>query len=490
MLFKIQNLGAVKEAEIDLSKDLILLCGHNNTGKTYVAYAIYDFLKIYRDMLYFAIEDKLDIGNGRIQIFENKNISNVILKEFESIGKLLLDKEKVIININDLDSVFKAIQNHFFYQIEMDLKNLFGISEKTKFIKKAKFSLSLYPFNTTLIDKIRSNEWFYEVDDSIHHHLNMIILQKVKYSEEIIFSLNKNHSSFENREHLLIGILQDFVFLITSLIYSSVLKISIYFFPAERSAINIFSKELSLIENKIWKDATKDDSLKKLAERRLYRYPQPIRDSLELSQDLETLAKTISPFAHLADELEQAILRGKISVGQYGDLRYSPAESPDLKLEMHVSSSLVKSLASISFYLRHIAQKGDCIIIDEPELNLHPDNQILVARFLARLVNEGFKVIASTHSDYIIRELNNLILLNNDFPEKKSLIEKYKYQENQLLSAEKVGAYIFKDGYGKEVPLSNQGIEIQSIDTVIADLNQRSDDIYYSYSDSLPQEDK
>ncbi|TAH21648.1 MAG: hypothetical protein EAZ08_02790 [Cytophagales bacterium] len=40
MIFKIQNLGAVKEAEIDLSKDLILLCGHNNTGKTYVAYAV------------------------------------------------------------------------------------------------------------------------------------------------------------------------------------------------------------------------------------------------------------------------------------------------------------------------------------------------------------------------------------------------------------------------------------------------------------------
>ena len=28
MILNIQNLGALKEAEIDLSKDLILLCGH------------------------------------------------------------------------------------------------------------------------------------------------------------------------------------------------------------------------------------------------------------------------------------------------------------------------------------------------------------------------------------------------------------------------------------------------------------------------------
>ncbi len=44
MLLKIKNLGVLKEAEIDLSKDLILLCGHNNTGKTYVLYEIYEFL--------------------------------------------------------------------------------------------------------------------------------------------------------------------------------------------------------------------------------------------------------------------------------------------------------------------------------------------------------------------------------------------------------------------------------------------------------------
>lgn len=52
------------------------------------------------------------------------------------------------------------------------------------------------------------------------------------------------------------------------------------------------------------------------------------------------------------------------------------------------------------------------LIIDEPELNLHPDNQRKMAGLLARLVNCGVKVLVTTHSDYLIRELNNRVMLN------------------------------------------------------------------------------
>jgi hypothetical protein len=44
VIFQIENLGIIEKAEVDLNKDLILLCGHNNTGKSYLAYGIYHFL--------------------------------------------------------------------------------------------------------------------------------------------------------------------------------------------------------------------------------------------------------------------------------------------------------------------------------------------------------------------------------------------------------------------------------------------------------------
>jgi recombinational DNA repair ATPase RecF len=44
MIFNVKNLGYIEEASVDLSKDLIVLTGQNNTGKTYLAYTIYELL--------------------------------------------------------------------------------------------------------------------------------------------------------------------------------------------------------------------------------------------------------------------------------------------------------------------------------------------------------------------------------------------------------------------------------------------------------------
>ncbi len=40
------------------------------------------------------------------------------------------------------------------------------------------------------------------------------------------------------------------------------------------------------------------------------------------------------------------------------------------------------------------------------ELNLQLENQRRVARLFARLINVGVKVFVTTHSDYIVKELN------------------------------------------------------------------------------------
>jgi len=127
----------------------------------------------------------------------------------------------------------------------------------------------------------------------------------------------------------------------------------------------------------------------------------------------------------LANELEQEILKGKIIISPEGEIKYIPNNAPEQSLELSMTASLIKSLASIVFYLRHLAQASDYIIIDEPELNLHPDNQILMARFLGRLVNEGFKVIASTHSDYLVMEISNLIMLASANEKTAELIKQY-----------------------------------------------------------------
>ena len=57
MELSIKNLGPLKQAEFELG-ELTIICGHNNTGKTYATYAVFGFLSKWRRFLSIQIPDK------------------------------------------------------------------------------------------------------------------------------------------------------------------------------------------------------------------------------------------------------------------------------------------------------------------------------------------------------------------------------------------------------------------------------------------------
>ncbi|MDR8378294.1 ATP-binding protein, partial [Acinetobacter baumannii] len=73
-------------------------------------------------------------------------------------------------------------------------------------------------------------------------------------------------------------------------------------------------------------------------------------------------------------------------------LVYQSNSSGKQKFAMSEASSSVRALLDIGFYIRCKLSPGDLLMIDEPELNLHPRNQRMLARLLAKLVNHGVKV--------------------------------------------------------------------------------------------------
>lgn len=128
-------------------------------------------------------------------------------------------------------------------------------------------------------------------------------------------------------------------------------------------------------------------------------------------------------------------------------------------------------------------------MIDEPELNLHPANQRAVARLLARLVNAGIRVVCSTHSDYIVREINSLIMLSRPHPKREELMKRFGYDEEELLKPEQVGAYLFDHNHFEAMPITDdEGIIASTFDEQIHQLNETSDEIYYTYRDSDEEE--
>ena len=53
---RLKNIGILKQAEFSLG-DLTVICGENNTGKTYATYALYGFLESWRKFIPITISD-------------------------------------------------------------------------------------------------------------------------------------------------------------------------------------------------------------------------------------------------------------------------------------------------------------------------------------------------------------------------------------------------------------------------------------------------
>ena len=188
------------------------------------------------------------------------------------------------------------------------------------------------------------------------------------------------------------------------------------------------------------------------------------------------------------------IVGGTYAITQ-NDLLYYIPKGTRLRLPMDQSSSSVRSFLDLNFYLHCTAEKGDLLMVDEPELSLHPENQRRIARLFARLANLGIKVFVTTHSDYIIKELNTLIMLNHDKPHLKRVAEENGYQETELIDADQVKAYVaekalmpLEEGQKKrrrehtfvETDIDPEfGIEVGSFDKAIDAMNKIQRDIVW-----------
>lgn len=149
----------------------------------------------------------------------------------------------------------------------------------------------------------------------------------------------------------------------------------------------------------------------------------------------------------VVDFLEGQVLRGKIDIEQqarltYPEIYYEPfSHQPATgKFPLSRTSSMVSELAPVILFLKYLVNPGDLVVLEEPESHLHPAAQRQMARGIARLVNSGVKVLITTHSDYFVGQLNNLMRFSVASTAKR---RKEGYSAADCLDVEKVACYQF-----------------------------------------------
>ena len=156
------------------------------------------------------------------------------------------------------------------------------------------------------------------------------------------------------------------------------------------------------------------------------------------------------------------------------DIFYHPTGTNTM-LPMFIASGVVTELTPILLFLKN--EKIETVLIEEPEISLHPQLQVEMARVLIRLVNSKIPVFVTTHSDIILQHINNMIKLASS-KNREVIRKKLGYEKCDWINQEKVNVYQFNvDDNQKTIvtklPCGEFGCEAMTFYNTLENLNEQ-----------------
>ena len=440
--FIFKKIGPIKKAEMELG-DITIIAGRNNTGKTYLAYTLYGFLKQWnRQTRNMPPEIKKIVK----EVTEKGRFKRTVDRE-----TLAQDRKKIIRDLSrsfsqeKLAGVFSSPSDTFAgSSIEVELPDEFPHESN---------------FSSTKGDRI-----------------------PIWYDGTDIIAIDKSAGEQKRTDSF-------FPFFISYRYYRFLfpeLSFDSFILSAERFGISLFYKELDFTKNQLV------DYLQKMGDNKnrdrfspylfinknTSRYALPIKDNIDYTRNISNLKGQRSDLydAKLFDQIKD-MMEGYYSSSSDDIAFGSKRKERSFNLPLHIASSSARGLSDLYFYLRHVAKENQLVIIDEPESHLDTANQILLARLLARMIQSNLKVLITTHSDYIIKEINNLIMLSRPFKEKKKVVKDLGYKKDDFIKPDSVRAYVTEGDSLTKCEIDEFGIDMPVFDETIDKINRTSNEL-------------
>ena len=439
--------------------DLTIIAGRNNTGKTYIVYTLYGFLETWRGFRprLLGKYTKLSLEAG--------------LPNWDLLGNELVESGQVAVPLDNM-----ALNTQRRWAIPILTKDF---SDRTL---SEVFSSQQSAFKNASIEIACKGEVH-----SPPSPLNTEIMGGPSFSfnyvgDEVIVTAD------ELSRHIPSDLLtRQLAYYYTCFLLESLFP-DPFILSAERFVISLFYRELDQTKNQLVDLLQKigDDKNKSrvspylIIDRATSRYALPIKDNIDYTRSIPGRRGDRSEFyGHkLFNDIKQMMDGYYQASGD--DLRFiskARGKGRNFNIPLHIASSSARGLSDLYFFMRHVAKTGQLLIIDEPESHLDTANQILLARLLARFVRAGLKVLITTHSDYIIKEVNNLLMLSQSFPDKSALMRRLGYSADEWISPESIQAYVAKDGSLTRCAVDSLGIDMPVFDKTIDEINRVANEL-------------
>lgn len=170
------------------------------------------------------------------------------------------------------------------------------------------------------------------------------------------------------------------------------------------------------------------------------------RDFLAQLDDLKTPSRIISPDNQFFVNYIAKLSDGEI-VLENGSV-FLQFESGE-KIPVSAAASSVKELMPFLLMLQNgTIRQYNSLLFEEPEAHVHPKKQFLLMDMLARCCNKGMLIQMTTHSDYLLGRMNQLLVLGKIREKSMEAFEifckEHQFNKNLYLHTEQIGGYYFK----------------------------------------------
>ena len=471
MKFTLDKLGPVNHAELELG-DLTIIAGKNNTGKTYTATALYGYFRNIED--YVELYASSDYYEEFYERFASKKVADLI-------GEILEDGYTTWeVSDEELNQVRNdLIQNATGIYSRVGIGPVFTDPEGT--LKQASLRVDFalgapHPFETRFV--IASKDFV-----SIRRAGAKVTAALTLDRQEIVNLANETGAPISD--------IDDFYYeeifgILTKSYFSNLVRFDIpsrlqtHILNSHRLTIPLLYREIDRHRsNRVHRQKTSSplDTPIFISEDLgdVSSFSDPVMDNISLARQLPELLRGGIPSSTYLKEMRlvSSIIGGRFeSVND--EIRFIPKEFSNRSsgISLHLASSAVQQMPLLYGILRHFTV--EILIIDEPESHLDTDNQILFARILARLVNSGMKILITTHSDYIVKEINNLIMMSSDFEDKEQISNEFDYRDEEFLHPHMVKGYIAENGTLNPCEIDEFGMTMPVFDDTINRINRAS----------------
>lgn len=471
MDIEFKNIGFLKAGKIKTNK-LTVIFGPNNVGKTYLSYSAYAAMKHFNE----KIKNKINIP--------------------ENVSTELLDKGSVSYDISGIinDKLIGSANTEISSMLPAFFKNDTGL-----------FSNSRINITDPTIEK-KILDSTVNIPVSLTEDM-ILTISKKKDESFVTFHISSINAANDNTElktkltkkeaNAYLNTVFKFFFL------NSVLDSAAndaFIITSERTGISLFQKEIDANRNDIVNKMSYGEVIKshksnfmkyyeEIFNKKVAKFSEPINHNLNVVRDFPDSKKSLkvsgrmnnktraSRYEKIIESLE-SLTGGKYSTHADETIFTVKCElGKDISMPLSLSSASNKALFLLDIYIRNYIAPDSYLVIDEPELNLHPQNQIKMAELLVRLSHYGVKILITTHSDYIVKEINNRIMASSiKDPE---ILSYLNYQDIDVISQKDVNAFtIGKDGIITDVGHNDFGLNAFLFDDVINDINEKN---YFLY---------